>query len=361
MRRTASWLLAVIALSTLSSCHLGVDEEQPWNLRERRQVFKGARGLPRGALEQGQFEIVTPLGVEARQLALAARDALTVQRGALVQGISSSMGAVNIETGARVGHLYALGDSAPVLEERAFLQGYLRSRPEHGATPVKPKLGVVQNAPVAAERFEWRMAFPAVEPADCVPEPSTQALALEPDAYGELVIGAGVTVALRSGHYHFAALSLRDGGRLELDNLAGPVYLWVERALEMEGQVSPDFPDGNTLFGYAGSAPVSVKGLAGTLVAPAAEVRVRAGEPSVGALFAAQIVLEAKAVVVHRSFEVAPPDTDIMAVCQRCAHEQEARPSGTLFQVRPDCIDCPALEKHAPRVYRDSCATAKGD
>lgn len=354
MKRAPKWLMAMIAIS---GCRMGVDEEQPWNLRERRQVFKGARGLQRGALDPGEFEIFLPLGVEARQVALAARDAITVQPRALVQGISSSMGAVDVQAGARIGHLYALGDSAPVLGERVSIQGYLRSRPEHGATHARPRLGVVREAPVAAERFEWRVALPPAEVADCAPA-SGQTLALEPNPYGKMVIGAGATVALRTGHYHFAELSLQEGGRLELDNVAGPIYMWIERALDIAGKVSPDFPDGNTLLGYAGTTPVMVKGLEGTLVAPAAEVRVRAGTPSTGAIFAAQIVVEAGAVVMHRPFEVAPPDADTIAMCRRCALELGSRRKGELFQMRTECTVCPPLDSpdaRAPREYRNTC------
>jgi hypothetical protein len=357
MKRTWIGLMGTLAIA---HCHLGVDEEQPWNLGERRQVLEAARAVPRSPLEAGEFEIFAPLGIEAQKLALAARDALTVRRGALVQGISSSLGTVSVETGARLGHLYALGESAPVLGERAALSGYLRLRPEHEMTLVKPRLGIARAAPVA-ERFEWQVAFPSAQAPACMPEPSAQTVALEPNGYGELVIGAGVTVALRSGHYFFTSLSLREGGRLEFDNMAGPIYVWIDRALEVAGRVMPDIPHGNVLFGYGGSAPVGLQGFDGTLVAPAAEVRVHAGIPSIGAIFAARIVLEAAAVFTHRPFEVAPPEADIIAICQHCALAMAAQPKGRPLQVRPECLDCPLLAVHAPRLYRGSCASAQGD
>jgi hypothetical protein len=350
--------LGVIALTLVGlGCDVGRDEEQAWGLRERRTVSR-ISNMREAEPSREVLSVTIPLGLELRAVAIAAREAVSIEQGAAVNGVVSSLGSLTVGKSARVGSLYGYGESPPVLTERASVAGYVKSV---GVPLISSKArigaGVLPNVPDWIEAFDWRVGFPASNSGVCSVGEG-ESLALEPGSYAALDVTSGASAVLRTGTYYFRSLRLPAGARLALDNVRGPVYVWVAEQLELEGRMVLDWPDGNVLLGYAGREPVSVRELRATLVAPSSLVRVRAGEISYGAIFAREVQVEARASLVQRGFEILPVDLTVVVACRRCAREAQASPRAWK-RMKRECIDCPPTPDDVEaRRYRAECSAA---
>lgn len=125
------------------------------------------------------------------------------------------------------------------------------------------------------------VVFPATNAGAIVVSPDgTRVLA--PGAYAAVTVFSRGRLKLSSGTYLVTSLDLEPRSRLELDQTAGPVQIFVQSGLVARGQIAPMAgAPGGFLLGYAGSQPVTLGTpfLAGTLVAPGAKIVI----PSLGA------------------------------------------------------------------------------
>jgi hypothetical protein len=319
----------------LSACRGAPEQDGSWGLSETRQV--GTPGSLGGQVAFGdEFSVWAPLGIERYRLALSARDDLVLQRGSRVikstidhrvvrHGVVSSAGALTIEADAEVGAAYGLGENCRI-DPGAVVDGYVRVTGYGGQIARETvRLGILEKVSPALEVFAWRVNFPTHPSAVGLTEGVID-VRMDPGAQGDAIVAPNSVLALRTGTYQLNRLIVEKGGTLEIDNTRGPVYIWVRDALEIHGSLMEYLLDGNVLIGYAGSKPVDVSGFRATLVAPSAELTVRAGpEANVGAFFARKIVLEPGAVVEHRPFLIESGNPPSAAqVCSRCAASAEA-------------------------------------
>lgn len=314
----------------------GSDEDRIWDVGERRQVFTNLARLPSVSAQvaKGWFEVLVPLGLNRTKLTLAANDSLVLEPGVTVikpslavqlahYGVVSSVRNIEIAHDTKLGIVYALGNTGPRIEPGANVSGYVRAagladRIGNGTVG----LGVMENAGVFIEGFGWQVDFPPHNRGTRVSRADdAKLLSLEPGAYEELTVSAGSSAAIRSGTYYFERLKVEPRGTLEIANTDGPVYVWVRDALELHGTMLDYSIEANVLFGYAGSKPVTSRSFRGTLVAPAAAVRLQASSTAhSGAFYAREIRVESGAMVEQRTFPISPRELPSSAlVCNRCA------------------------------------------
>lgn len=285
LSRGCSWLLLGFMACETSACD-SIDLDRPWLQSERRRVLNSAREIDDSQLETGAFEVAFPLGVERTRFALVATESLKIGDDAQVvdptrrvtrqrNGLIASMGAMNIGARADVGSLYAYGPTPLLLDSRARVDGFIKTR-----TSVQPEpasgvaLGVWNHAYQTIEAFSWRVDLSAAGPDQTSHADDEGALDLAPGSYGKLVMQAHSRTRLHTGQYRFQSFELMDHALLEIDNTRGAVYVWVRSALELSGTVYDYFLESNILFGYAGSQPPQIQPtFRGALLAPHAEIR----------------------------------------------------------------------------------------
>jgi hypothetical protein len=321
LMRFVMQLLGMALAVLFFACGRSPDDDMPWGLPETRRVVTTLQAVPTLTDAEGAFAVLVPLGLDRQRLALSAAEDLVLGRGATVSkptlnphlvrhGVVSSMGDLTIEGDVAVGAAYALGKRPPRVEGGAVVDGYVRCTGEDDQIgPGTVRLGVLKGQKTAIEVFTWRVEFPPETRGSRFSRAEDTAVSrVEPGAYSDVMVGAGSRAAIRTGTYFVNRLQVDDGGTLEIDNTNGPVYVWVRDAFEMHGTMQEDFPDGNVLFGYAGSKPVAMAAFRGTLVAPAASLVLQAGPSgNSGAFFASRIVVEPHGVVEHRPFVLGLP------------------------------------------------------
>jgi hypothetical protein len=118
-----------------------------------------------------------------------------------------------------------------------------------------------------------------------------------PGAYSDVKVGRFGTLVLTAGTYFFETLELDGDSRLNLDQSAGSVTLYVHQRMDYEGQIaSIAGAPGGFVLGYAGTETlvIGTPFLSGTLIAPNARVEVtRHVAPGfTGELFAKEIEVE---------------------------------------------------------------------
>src|SRR5262249_5998001 len=103
----------------------------------------------------------------------------------------------------------------------------------------------------------------------------------------------GASLRLRAGTYFIDQLDLESQAGVTLDDSAGPIAIYVQSALIYRGNVTGGTAD-RLLLAYLGSQATALQtSFHGTLVAPAASVRLGVGgTPHAGAVFARDIQLD---------------------------------------------------------------------
>jgi hypothetical protein len=293
--------------------------ENPWFKGEHRRFYPTSEAVPNlNDAAPNEYFIEIPQGVLRQKLALAADQSLVIGRKVTVTepprrsgkqdlAMVASVGDFAIGAGSRVGAVYALGHSAPRSEENVTVGMYAKSVvPFEGYPPSTDLTRVLPGVRSSVEEFRWRLKVPPPQaiPDDLFAVPGQAPKPLPPGSYGALVVPAGAKLRLGAGSFFFESLRVEEGGRLEIDNTSGLVYIWITRSLAILGTMREYSVQPSTLIGYQGTDPPRIAtAFRGTLVAPNATVRVPAtAEPHSGSFFARAIEVADHAVIEHRTF-----------------------------------------------------------
>jgi hypothetical protein len=214
------------------------------------------------------------------------------------------------------------------LESDAVIHGYAKvAGPLALGEKARVTLGSLVSALAPVEEFRWHVEFSGQSAGDRRSDGSSaQRLELAPGRYGGLFVEPRSTIIVRTGTYWFKSLSLPDQATLEIDNSDGPVYIWVEQSLELDGVMRDLYVASNILIGYAGQKPLVVHStVRATLVAPWAKLDLHAARaPHRGAFFARSIDVEAQTVVRHRAFNALATVLGKNNVCGQCRARVES-------------------------------------
>jgi hypothetical protein len=184
----------------------------------------------------------------------------------LVSGVQSQTGSI-------------ITKGAVFLRDRAVVNGDIRA----GGTITTQNLTTVtgsstQNTTVSlpAGRDLTGVVFPSSNagPVTLAPD-ATRALA--PGAYAAVMVNSRATLTLRAGTYYFDTLDLEPQSKLNLDQSAGAVLLYVRTSIIDRGQIaSVAGTAGAFVLGFAGTSAVVIETpfLAGTVIAPNGSVTI---------------------------------------------------------------------------------------
>ena len=326
--------------------------ESAWHLQEQRATSStdGARlAVVSASVQTGHFVLPVPLGVERDQIAVGATGHVVVGKGARVTELSGKqfatvvgMDGVEVGEGAAVGNVYSMGAQPLALGQRATVNGFARTDSVlHRAPSSNVTVGVMEHANNQAEEYTFTVPFPSSNG----PDQAVSARArvdMKAGSWGNLVVQAGGTVVLAAGAYYFESVDVEKNGGIEVDNSAGPVYLWVRSGLELSGTMVRYKSAPNVLVGYAGNAAPQIgTALDATLVAPAADVSLPATtQAHVGAIFAHSVALADGASLVHEAFQ--PGNADFGA-----APDYSGCGSQCLEAYQIQVVECEDMENEA--------------
>jgi len=245
------------------------------------------------------LRVALPNGASLEEIAIGATERIRlgsrakITRGsgfgqlALSQGGGSS-GELEVDDGAHVGNIVSSGPV--VLGSRVTVSGFVRtSATLEKADDASISAGSQLISPSSPKIVTLSVEFPTENGPDR--SVSTGEVALPPGRQGNVTIKSGAKLRLSRGSYFFDSLRVLAGGSLVSDNRQGAVFVYVRSAFTLEGSTSSLDAKANVLFGYLGSAPVSVAALKGVLLAPNAEATFHAGKHA-GAVFARSAQLE---------------------------------------------------------------------
>jgi len=163
------------------------------------------------------------------------------------------------------------------LRDRAIVNGNILA----GGTITTQNLTTVtgsatQNATVSlpAGRNLAGVVFPTTNAGAITLAPDA-ARTLAPGAYAVVTVNSRATLTLTAGTYTFESLTLEPQSRLNLNQSAGAIQLFVKTSVIDRGDITPAGGVADAfLLGYAGTASLTVERPfpAGTIVAPSAAV-----------------------------------------------------------------------------------------
>jgi hypothetical protein len=248
---------------------------------------------------QVQINIPMPSGVDFRTTAVAASGALAIGDRAQIANSSGGFGSVtNAGTaGSDFGVSSSVGAVTSVaavsLRDRSHVSGSVTSG---GAVTqssgVRVDGSVTTNAPFGPpDVASWQIQFP--QSSQSITLARSQALDLSPGAYSHVTVNGGASLRLHTGTYFLDQLDLESQAAVMLDDRAGPITIYVQSALIYRGNVTGGTAD-RMLLAYLGSQATALEtSFHGTLVAPAASVRLGVGgTPHAGAVFARDIQVD---------------------------------------------------------------------
>lgn len=361
-----------LALVLLAGCgRSAAHPDDAWNLQTTRTfLWDGAHPPSQPALD-GSFSLTVPIGTGREVFALQARTAISIGDGVEIDpgpraGLTPDMafvgsfGSISVGTRAHLTSVYALGKGPFSIGRDAIVSGYIKTAsseaPAGGDTG--GALGLLLHAPPEAEEFRWKIDFSQPTLGSRVARPNeSKPEDVSPGRYDAVVVAAGSTVVIRSGAYVVNTFELRSGGTLYIDNLSGPVYLWVLRGLRISGTMYEYGRRPNVLVGYAGTeAPTIATSFRGTLVSPEADLAIpRTIEPHRGAFFARTISVADDAIIQHAPFNPSPdalaPSSVVCGYCALaakkamwadCCAETDLRTVKATMSARVCALACPA-------------------
>jgi len=319
---------AVLATLFLFGC---VEEggDRVWGLGETRSLSHGAQAPPPSRPSSGDFRVFVPLGIERERVVASADASLVVESGASVvlgarSAILASRGRLQLQREAQVGAVY--GGSSTQIENGAALGGYLKVCGALDLGRALVRVGVLRGVACDSDEYSWQVRFPALNAGNRATHATDgQPLKLAPGAYGSIEVGADSELELRTGTYYLDALTVAGRGVLQLNNVDGPIYVWIRSSVTIQGELLDFWQQPSIMFGYAGVEPAIVtNALRGTWLAPASHlVLPRTERVHSGAFFAKSLTIAANARVEHRAFAVAPPPNARAApakiACAACA------------------------------------------
>jgi hypothetical protein len=238
-------------------------------------------------------------------IALGPKSSVTLPSGAGFAMIGNTgPGNVHLHSQAQTGSILSQGPV--VLDERSVVHGDVESAKtvrKHASSTVTGTISANATVPLPAGRDLSSVVFPSSNNGPIDVEPH-QSQTPAPGAFSFVRVAEHATLVLTAGTYFVEELDLQEGSRLNLDQSGGPVSLFVHKAMNYDGQIaSIAGSPGGFLLGYAGDDPLEIGTpfLAGTLVAPNADVKIPSHEHSTGftgELFAKRIETDEDATVV---------------------------------------------------------------
>jgi hypothetical protein len=176
----------------------------------------------------------------ADRVALLGLESLKVADRAVVEGTSGlpsvvSGGSTELGADSRVGDVWSAGNVW--LRSRAAVTGHLVSGGVLSLQQGANVQGVVEEqAYVPPLTLDWQVTFPNSQ-GDFIASSSTPS-PLAPGSYGNVILNGNAVVRLSAGNYYVQYLTLNSGTRLEIDQSAGPVNVYVKETLTHRGTVA---------------------------------------------------------------------------------------------------------------------------
>src|SRR6478736_206023 len=276
-------------------------------------LVDGVASAPRGTLKvrwtatdsQGRTDSVVQTVNAVTSPTVATTDTLDVRDRAFVLEASGSFASVSnsglsstIGTDASVGELDT--NAAAQLRDRAKVTGVLIS-------PAQPVLYSQASYGSWQRQTPSFMSFPTLPPHTAsttvvyVAPDTSQPLA--PGSYGAVTIQPRGRLLLTAGNYDFSSFDFELTAHLVIDTSHGPVRITTGAVTLFRGTFDMTVAQSKLFtFGYTATAPLSVESaFEGTLVAPSAEVTLRAINQAshYGQFFARTLHVDAGAKVVH--------------------------------------------------------------
>ncbi len=235
---------------------------------------------------------------QVRGFAAFGLQALAVLEGATVEGgpIGTSSGPTLVATGADVEAIVTAADLS-LAQGAAALGGLVA-----GAATLHPTATIAtaidDGLGFALPSFDCARPSPRLPSAADVLVPQGTSLTLPPGDYGTVQLETTGTLHLSTGTYRLRGLIVPPGAQLVLSSSSGLTRVETETILDLRGMMPSPDESPRLLWIHGGTAPTTVAGLVGTLVAPRSSVRV-SGD-SRGAVFARQVQLAEGARLVHQ-------------------------------------------------------------
>ncbi len=259
---------------------------------------------------------IAPPAVKLRELGILGLDGATVRDGAFVTdgtgrapiGAGGGLGAVLL-AGAQTGDVFSVGNVE--LKTGARVAGRVKTAGALiRASQTTVDGAIVEHATVQLPTLNGFLS-PVPSGADQIVSSGT--VALNPGAYGNLIVKNGAQLRLRAGIYTMTSLVMETGSRLLFDEGTGPVKLYVGTTLIWRGTlqtVSGAHPSG--FVAYQGAADTFLEtAFRGTVAAPFAKLVLRAVSGGhTGAFFGRYVEVDTQARVELEPFVLAPPCTD---------------------------------------------------
>jgi hypothetical protein len=224
-------------------------------------------GTPAGALQLGAAPV--NVGVEAKLGTLRTQGAIRLRDRARVDGDVSSGGLVTKDTGVVV-------------------------------TGVTTENAVV--TPFNEERFSVDLDSNPANPVDVGPD-ATRTLA--PGRYGALALKSRSTLDLRTGDYAFTTAMIEPTTTIRLDDVAGPVRLFLDGNLTFRGVISSvtGQPPALLVVQFGASTAMLDAAFKGTVMAPAGSIVLGpGGQPHEGSFFAKSVEVRPDTTVTYRPY-----------------------------------------------------------
>jgi hypothetical protein len=242
----------------------------------------------------------------SRQLLIA--DRATTRTATNTYAPIANGGAISTDIGvdAQVGNLWS---KAPVTLRGGRVNGFARSGASITQQNGASISGTVrQNSPVnIVPLAQFALEFPQQTDGNVFlePPPGVPSLrVLDPGAYGDVMIKARGTLALRSGVYSFTSLAFEPDAVASFDTRNGPIYLYVKSTFRFRGSIVNQGPRADVLVAAFGADNVFLEApFVGTVVAPNAGITlatVTAGHA--GSFFARDIDLRPQTNVRYEPF-----------------------------------------------------------
>jgi RHS repeat-associated protein len=252
------------------------------------------------------FTVKLPKGVRREDIGvgttggfLTLADGVSVVRDGSGFGSISSVQATsrtNLGVAVQVQDVYteALGID---LRNNAHVHGTLETAADLGTQAGAAVDGsTLQNTSLQPlQSIDWTVSFPNANRGNCSLEPGNVEV-IDPGSYGNLAVKSGSHLKIRSGTYYFNSLSFEPQAVLDIDNAAGPVFIYIRGTFAFSGTVAETNPAHlNFVFGVAGTATIAIQtAFRGVLVAPHATVSLATDSNvgHVGAFFANALIAQ---------------------------------------------------------------------
>lgn len=253
--------------------------------------------------------VLTPAGMPAVNVALAATSAMTIGSGVQVvsgasgPGVIANLGSggIDIEPDAQVMDVHS--GSLVALRDRVHVNGTVFAPAVTQGSNVLLTGGVVSGASVTpAEAIRWTVVYPSATAQAVDLEPG-QTSTLTPGRYTTVRVASRATLTLNSGAYYVDSLQLEPQSSLLLQQDSGPIVINATTVLQLRGQlaaVGGGHPD--LLLVEVGSSDVFVETpFDGAIVAPNASVTLRSVTPGhTGFFYGQHVTVDPRTIIAPR-------------------------------------------------------------